>query len=187
MPRLEKFRHGDVVQIAKNLRPSMAHFTSGVRGIVIGSYRDQYGGSGDYAIKDYTIFVEGQGETSWYSEDQLTFIEHNPSLLDTWEDQIEARNRDESDLKWIREHWSELRDKCPSTSMLAIFSAMEFQSAFLRNGEYYCLFEDWYRMFPIVDFLMTCPSLDALRAAQKKDAPKDTVEVAESFWKKIHE
>lgn len=188
MPRLEKFRHGDVVRIAKNLGSSMEHFTGkGTRAVVLGSYRDLYGGSGESNTKKYSLFIEGQGKCSWYYESQLTFIEHNPALMDTWEDQIAARQRDESDLKWIKKNWKTLRGQCSSTTILALFDAFGYQSSFSRNGEYYCLWEDWVRMFPIIDTTIKCRSLKALRALQKSSASPEIVNAVESFWKKVHE
>jgi hypothetical protein len=40
----QKFKRGDKVHIAKDLWPSMPHFDNDRDAIIIGSYRDQYGG-----------------------------------------------------------------------------------------------------------------------------------------------
>lgn len=185
MPRKEKFRHGDVVQIADDLGPSMDHFTKSKRAIVIGSYRDQYGGN---TTDQYTIFVEGQGKTSWYYEHQLTFIEHNPKLLDTWEDQVEARRRDESDIKWIVEHWDGT-GSLSSTSILALFNLAGIDTSFNRNGEYICLAYDWCKWFPIFNVLIQCKTIEELRAHANPNVNADPAisEDAENIWKALHE
>lgn len=183
MPRLEKFRHGDVVRITSAWGESVS---KGTRAVVRGSYRDLYGGSGPSATQDYALFVEDQGECAWFHEDTLKFIEHNPALMDTWEDQIEARRRNESDLRWIKKNWKTLRKQCSSTTILALFDALGYQSSFSRNGEYYCLWEDWVNMFPFINAVIKCRSLKALRAELKPGASPEIIKATESFWEKMH-
>lgn len=73
----QKFHRGDHIRIADDLGSAMRHFPSGLRGFVMGSYRDQYG-NGERNL--YTVDVEKHGETSWYNEDQLTLIEADDDL-----------------------------------------------------------------------------------------------------------
>lgn len=68
----QKFKRGDVVRISKILGSSMSHFPSDSLAIVIGSYKDQYGGND---TKQYTLDVSGRGPISWYEEEQLTLVE----------------------------------------------------------------------------------------------------------------
>lgn len=78
----QKFHHGDLVRIAKDLGQSMRYFESDRDAIVVGSYSDQYGGDD---TKSYTLHLEGRGPVSWYSEHQLTLIEENRrDLLIKW-------------------------------------------------------------------------------------------------------
>lgn len=184
--RREKFRHGDLVRVSDDLGPAMAHFLGkGKRAIVLGSYRDQYGGREERNAHQYTLFIEGEGQSSWYDEEQLTLLEANAvSLLDSWEEQREARVRDESSLPWIVTHWPSLRDSCPTNSLLALFRAIGHESAFLRNGEYYCLQVDYERLFPMLDMLVTCKSLEELRSHKVNDEV-DTTAVDEA-WQRIH-
>lgn len=67
----QKFQRGDLVQIDEDLGYSMSHFTSNTRAVVVGSYDEQYGLGN---TKDYTLYIEGEGECSWYHEHQLTLI-----------------------------------------------------------------------------------------------------------------
>lgn len=186
--RQEKFRRGDLVRISKDLGPSMEHFDGkGARAIVLGSYRDQYGGSGDHATKEYSLFIEDFGHESWFHEHQLTLIEKGShALLETWEDQMEAWEERQSSVRWIVEHWKEVREKTSSTSILALFHAIGWHSAFERNGEYFCLWEDWYKAFGFFDQLIT-KSLEELRAMQKPDALPEHVAEVERCWHALHD
>ena len=56
---MQKFKKGDYVRVAKDLGPSMGHFPADCDAIVIGSYKDQYGGSD---TKSYTLSLKGNGE-----------------------------------------------------------------------------------------------------------------------------
>ena len=78
----QKFNHGDLVHIAKDLGRAMHHFEADQDAIVVGSYADQYGGDD---TKSYTLHLQGHGPVSWYSEHQLTLIEENRrDLLIQW-------------------------------------------------------------------------------------------------------
>ncbi len=72
MSTKQKFERGDVVRIAKDLGRTMSHFPSDKIAVVMGSYKDQYGGNN---TRDYTLNVKGIGECSWYEEHQLTLVE----------------------------------------------------------------------------------------------------------------
>jgi hypothetical protein len=74
MRESQKFTRGDVVRVADDLGSTMSHFRSGADAIVMGSYRDQYGGSD---AKNYTLmFCDDGNRVSWYYEYQLTLIRH---------------------------------------------------------------------------------------------------------------
>lgn len=97
----QKFHKGDHVRVAKDLGPSMSHFESNCEAIVIGSYKDRYGGSGRNE-RQFTIHIKDRGQTSWYYEEQLTLIETGRlDLLQQWETEAEAKHKQQSDLDWI--------------------------------------------------------------------------------------
>lgn len=96
---VERFHRGDWVRVAKDLGPSMRHFTADCDAIVIGSYADQYGGK-DH--DSYTLHLEGRGQSSWYYGSQLTMIERNrPDKLQEWEDAAKAVATQKGSLDWI--------------------------------------------------------------------------------------
>lgn len=100
----QKFHMGDLVQVAKDLGPTMTHFTADCQAIVIGSYADQYGGSN---IDNYTLHLKGQGHASWYHEHQLTLIESNRcDILKQWKDEEDAFDAKCSNLDWVFANWN---------------------------------------------------------------------------------
>lgn len=98
---MQKFKNGDYVRVVKDLGRCMSHFTADCDAIVIHSYKDKYGGN-DRQANEYCIHIKGQGETSWYSEEQLTLIEKNRiDLLKIWKKEEKEEKRLHSDLDWI--------------------------------------------------------------------------------------
>jgi hypothetical protein len=182
----QKFKRGDLVMIAKDLGSSMQHFTADCRAIVIASYNEQFGGGAGDGEHTYTVFVEGKGETAWYYESQLTLIEHNPALLQTWLEHAEARKRDHTNLKWIIDHWDQALKISNANIILTVMEAMEFDSAFNRNGEYYVLWNDWDNMLPVANTLVAAKTIDELRARQKPDADPEIVADMERWWHRLH-
>ena len=79
----QKFAIGDKVFITKDLPVNMKHFTGGVKATVVGTYAQLvYGGAqGNIRYyKMYTLKIPGEGESSWYDEDQLTLVSSNKSV-----------------------------------------------------------------------------------------------------------
>ena len=133
MSSKQKFHMGDLVQVAEDLGPSMAHFTSGCRAVVMGSYDDKFGG-GD--TDSYTLFLEGSGECSWYHECQLTLIESNRcDLLREWKDTKEKREAQESDLDWIFSGNVPTPDGIPGASVEALGKCLGVENLWGFNGE----------------------------------------------------
>lgn len=69
---IQKFNIGDMVRIAKDLGPSMKHFTNNTDAMVVASYNQLYGG-GD--VNSYSLFIPSKVDVhSWYYECNLTLI-----------------------------------------------------------------------------------------------------------------
>src|SRR3990172_1644682 len=101
----QKFHKGDWVRVVKDLGSSMSHFESDCEAIVIGSYADQYPQYDRLNTHDYTIFLKGSGQVSWYRENQLILIEAGRvDLLQQWEDARVTEIKEKSDLDWIFSH-----------------------------------------------------------------------------------
>lgn len=146
----QKFKRGDLVRIAKDLGPAMSHFTADCNAIVIGSYKDQYGG-GEQENTSYTVFIEGQGETSWYDESQLTFIRHAPTLLKQWQKQSDRAHRQRTNLKWVLKNWDKVKESAHADTILYLFDVFSISTNFHQHGEYYILFSEWKAALPMID------------------------------------
>ena len=72
---VQKYFKGDLVQIG-DMPSSMRHFPANCKAIVLYSYKEKYGGSGQTA-DDYCLHVlkQGCGDTAWYHEEQLTLLD----------------------------------------------------------------------------------------------------------------
>lgn len=70
----KKFAIGDVVHIAKDLGPSMQHFTADKDAVVLHTYGTEYG-DGKVTLNDsYALYIKGEGFSAWYHPSQLTKI-----------------------------------------------------------------------------------------------------------------
>lgn len=97
----QKFKRGDVVHIAKDLGSSMAHFENDRDAIIMGSYRDQYGGENH--VDDWTVmFCDTGVECSLYHTSQLTFLRHGGETEIEKVKLLRARREtSERDINWI--------------------------------------------------------------------------------------
>lgn len=130
---MQKFHKGDHVMVAKDLGPHMSHFKSDCEAIVIGSYKDQYGGDN---TSSYTIHIKGSGQTSWYKENQLTLIRIRAiDLLDEWEAEQKAFIDQNSDLDWIFDNGKDVAKSPSGVTLEKLYSMLRDGSMWGRNGE----------------------------------------------------
>lgn len=130
---MQKFQKGDWVQVAKDLGPSMSHFTADCEAIVIGSYADQYGGSDR---NSFTLHLKGRGQISWYYGNQLTLIESGRlDKLQAWEDEADAERKQKSDLDWIFANGPDVAEKPHGASIAALAKCFGLTNLWGRNGE----------------------------------------------------
>lgn len=129
----QQFQVGDLVHVAKDLGPSMSHFTADVDAIVIGSYADQYGGTN---TDSYTLHLKGRGQSSWYYGKQLTLIEKNRAeLLELWEKEAEEQRQVEDDLYWIFSHGEEVLKSASGATVAALAKCFGLTDLWGARGE----------------------------------------------------
>ena len=150
---MQKFHRGDLVHVAKDLGPMMRHFTNDVDAVVIGSYRDQYGGNN---IRSYTLHLKGHGECSWYEEGQLELLEANRAdLLDQWRAECDADDKLKSNLDWIFAHGPELMESASGASIAALAECIGITNLWGSHGEGLAYYENSMRVLTIaVPYLM---------------------------------
>ncbi|MGL4233203.1 MAG: hypothetical protein ACRDAM_15905 [Casimicrobium sp.] len=133
--REQKYHHGDLVRIAKDLGRHMQHFQSDCEAIVIGSYADQYGG-GERERQEFTLHIKGSGQRSWYEERQLLLIETQQfALLEQWKkDEAEAEKL-ASDLDWIFANGAQVLEKTHGATIASLSRCIGIKKPWGKNGE----------------------------------------------------
>lgn len=129
---MQKFHEYDLVYISKDLGNSMRHFLSDRTAIVIGSYADKYGRDND---DSYTLYIQGNGEVSWYYASQLTLIEKNRiDLLEEWKLEIEQERKLKGDLDWVFANGNEVLAAAHGASIQALADCFGLTNLW-GNGE----------------------------------------------------
>jgi len=132
----QKFHKGDWVRVIKDLGSSMSHFESDCEAVIIGSYADQYPQHDRTNTHDYTIFIKGGGQVSWYGENQLILIDAGRiDLLQQWEDTKAAEIKEKSDIDWIFSHGQEVIDNPHGASIKSLASCFGLDNLWGSHGE----------------------------------------------------
>lgn len=119
------------------------------------SYGQKYG-NGDTYGGWKILFLDNGTSLAWVYEDQMDFISTGGvELIDVAKKtriEIEKRN---TDLKYIKQIIcnKKQQNSISSDSILKLFNEIKFNTSFLRNGEYFCLWNDWYKLEPIFSCL----------------------------------
>lgn len=131
--KIQKFHKGDLVRIDKDLGDSRSHFTSDCDAIVIGSYRDQFGGDD---VDSYTLYLEASGECSWYHECSLSLIETGRlDKLKEWDDAIELERNKKSSLDWIFSNGKDVIDRPHGSSISTLAECLGCTNLWGPHGE----------------------------------------------------
>lgn len=99
---------------------------------------------GKYEIQSF----ENGGKSAWWDDSQLEFVENSEDGT------LEKLDKLAKDLEKKYQELSFIKDNYPNitgTSWLKLFDEIGYSSPFLRNGEYYVLFEDINAIRPIFD------------------------------------
>lgn len=131
--KTQKYKNGDLVRVAKNLRPSMSHFASDCDAIVIHSYADKYGGNN---INSYCIHIKGEGQCAWYEECQLTLIESDRlDILCEWEQKAEKERILKSDMNWIFANGEEVLKGAHGSTISELGKYLGIEDLWGNSGE----------------------------------------------------
>lgn len=130
----QEFNRGDHVRLNSKFGPSMSHFSgAGCDGIIIGSYKDQYGGSN---TGSYTVHIKGIGLASWYNDYDMKLIEKNrQDILVLWEEEEKKEDEMHSDFDWIFNGEDSRAHELPGVSVQRLASEMGFGSLWGSYGE----------------------------------------------------
>ena len=136
---------------------------------------------GAYEIRS----LETGGASAWWHDDQLEFVRHEDETIFKKLDKIENDLRNKhNDLSFILNNYPNI----PVTSWLKLFDEIGYSSPFLRNGEYFVLFDDIDVLKPLFTKLFNKELDGALKMVEEifyqkfYDKYKENIK---NFYKKI--
>ena len=158
----QKFKRGDKVRIAKNLGPTMSHFEADQDAIVLGSYRDQYGGDN---TTSYTVLLcEDGNHVSWYHQRQLRFIRHvGEKGITKVMTARDKRNATESDLGWIVTNWPSIRTRTPGATMTELMRRVGITNPWGFRGEAFMWYRNAERTHQLLDPVLSTGDLEKVK------------------------
>lgn len=128
----QKFKKGDLVRVAKDLKPTMGHFTADCDAIVI-----------EHSDGDYGLFLKDKGECWWYEEEQLTLIEKGRSdLLKKWKAEEKAEEKEKSNIDWIFSHGKEVLAKSHGASVATLAKCFGLTDLWGSHGEGFIYYQN---------------------------------------------
>ena len=145
---MQKFNKGDLVHIAADLGEMMSHFPKDKQAIVMYSYHEKYGCGKAPENNQYSLHIEGMGESSWYYDKNLTLIATNQMhLLQQWEGEKEAKDKLHYSHEWI---FSEVDvEEVPGPSLQRLADDLNLGSLWGTNGEGITYYINSVRMLKI--------------------------------------
>lgn len=155
----QKFHRGNVVKIIiDNPLSSENDFKGDPDGknvgrlaVIKGSYADQFGGD---SRDNYTIIFKDDGNMmSWWYDWQLELVseggEHEIEECEKIRDEYVSRC---SDVNYIKEVFLNNGPLAVNTtSILTLFREVKVPSSFNRTGEFFMLFHEWLRIYPMFE------------------------------------
>lgn len=128
---MQKFNKNDLVRSTSDRITTK----SGTMCIVLGSYKDQFGG-GSESEDHYTIFREGMGEMAWAYDNELELVERNrPDILERFKIEYDAKIATLSDLDWIFLNHKEVLQNGHGASIQALANCYGMTNLWGRSGE----------------------------------------------------
>lgn len=116
-------------------------------GVIEYSYGEKYGNGECYG--GYSVIKLSTGcSSAWWDDEQLEFVEiGGENIIEECKKKLETISQQMSDLKWIKENWSQ--NKFSTITMLTLFNEIKYKSSFVENGEFFILDQDWNALYPI--------------------------------------
>jgi hypothetical protein len=163
----QKFKRGDVVHIAKNLGSMMNHFPNDQDAIIMGSYRDQYGGDD---VDSWTVmFCDSGGESSWYETWQLTFLRHGGEVEIEKVKMLRARREaSQRDVNWIVSNWLNIRENPPGATMAELMKLVGITNPWGKHGEGITYYANMMRTRQLLDPVLSIGDLSKLNEFLEK-------------------
>lgn len=162
MSNEQKYKRGDVVRVDVDLGPEMAHFRAGQDAIVMGSYRDQFGGDN---VDSYTLLFFDGGESSWYRTRQMAFLRHGgEEEIARVKAERAERAKVETDLAWIVTNWKTLRIKVPGATMGELMKRIGITDPWGPRGDGITYYANAHATLVLLDPILLTGDLEQVEA-----------------------
>jgi hypothetical protein len=163
----QKFKRGNLVEILVGHQIHIAGEESqdispeniGRKAIIEYSYAEKYGGND---VDSYSIiFLDDGNSLSWKHTNELKFIEDGGEhLFEEAKKNKKIRIERDTDITYILSKLDS--GSLSSTSILFLFNLLGFESSFLRNGEFFVLYDDWNQLYPVFILLKNAKTIDEI-------------------------
>ena len=153
MTEIKKFKRGNVVRVIDGFWDEKDSYT-GRLAVIEGSYTDLYGGSRKLEDDDYSIIFKDNGNSSaWWKYNKLEFVSEGGEYeIEECREIFKRIKERNSDINYIKE--TLLNDgplAVNTTSILTLFREVKVPSSFNRTGEFFMLFHEWLRIYPMFE------------------------------------
>lgn len=185
----QKFKRGNLVKVLvghpiwnNGVIEDMSPQDRGRLAIIDYSYAERYGGSD---VDSYSIIWMDTGSSlAWKRTSELQFVDIGGEHLFAEAKKVrEEYRRKNTDISYILEN---IETGLGSESILFLFGMIGFKSAFLLNGEYFVLFEDWSVLQPAFVHIKDSQTIEEAKSIFSEDGLKslNINKVWESFHNK---
>lgn len=141
------FKRGNIVRFKCGYWGNSNSYETDRLGVIEYSYGEKYGNGECYG--GYSVLDKETGDSSaWWDEDYLEFVsEGGEDEIKKCKEKakfIEERNKD---LNYIKEEMLNGNLKLSGSSILKLFHEIGYTSSYERNGERFCLSNDWGNLY----------------------------------------
>ena len=141
MPK-HRFKVGDLVHINKELPGYMSHFPCDEDAIVL-KYSHNNCQRGNDSEHNYSLFIKGHGENSWYSDSNLKLIKCNQmSLLEKWKAEKKAEEKQKGCLDWIFKHGESVLENTHSATISSLAKCLGCTNLWGSHGEGFVYYQN---------------------------------------------
>ena len=177
----QKFKRGNLVKVL------VGQQIFGRKAIIEYSYAEKYGGGRPSKNNSYRIVWADTGNSeAWRDDNELELIEDGGEhLFAEAKAKRETISKANTDIKQIVENWVSKKDKLSPETILFLFDKIGYKCSFLRNGEYYALFDSWSNLYPLFDVIMTAKIEQDVTGILKEECPADFRNKVVEFFNEV--
>ena len=149
------FNKGNIVRFKCGYWGDEKDPETGRLGVIEYSYGERYGNGEIYG--GYSVLDKENGySSSWWEEEYLEFVSGGGiEEIEKCKEIYRKRKEQQENVEYIREKILSDGMGISTNSILKLFHEIGYVSSFERNGEYFCLENDWLKLYPIFHSLFS--------------------------------